>query len=74
MLRKKHEEKADTKRDELNLRREELEFQKQKFAVEAEERKSKLEMEMQERRAMLSLLKDNLSGRSMETVNQNLSH
>ena len=74
MLRKKHEEKADIKRDELNLRREELEFQKQKFAVEAEKRKSKLEMEMQERRAILSLLKDNLSVRSMEAVNQNLSH
>lgn len=48
------------KKEELALRRMELDFQKEKYAAEADERKTKLEMEMQERRAILSLLKDRL--------------
>lgn len=59
MLTEKYQ-KAEIKKDELELRRMELEFAKEKYAAEAEERKAKLEMEMQERRAILSLLKEHL--------------
>lgn len=60
MLTEKYSQKAEIKKDELELRRMELEFAKEKYAAEAEERKAKLEMEMQERRAILSLLKEHL--------------
>ena len=60
MLTEKYSQKAEIKKDELELRRMELEFAKEKHAAEAEERKAKFEMEMQERRAILSLLKDRL--------------
>lgn len=60
MLTEKYSQKAEIKKDELELRRMELEFAKEKYAAEAEERKAKLKMEMQERRTILSLLKDRL--------------
>ncbi|XP_067035116.1 uncharacterized protein [Acropora muricata] len=60
MLTQKNNQKVDVKKEELALRRMELDFQKEKYAAEADERKTKLEMEMQERRAILSLLKDRL--------------
>ena len=46
MLTEKYSQKAEIKKDELELRRMELEFAKEKYAAEAEERKAKLEMEM----------------------------
>ena len=58
MLTEKNNQKVEVKKEELALRRMELDFQKEKYAAEADERKTKLEMEMQERRAILSLLKD----------------
>lgn len=60
MLTEKNNQKVEVKKEELALRRMELDFQKEKYAAEADERKTKLEMEMQERRAILSLLKDRL--------------
>lgn len=60
MLTEKYSQKAEIKKDELELRRMELEFAKEKYAAEAEERKAKLEMKMQERSAILSLLKEHL--------------
>lgn len=60
MLTEKYSQKAEIKKDELELRRMELEFAKEKYAAEAEERKAKLEMEMQERSTILSLLKEHL--------------
>lgn len=62
MLAEKYSQKAEIKKDELELRRMALEFAKEKYATKAEERKAKLEMEMQERRVIrdLSLLKDRL--------------
>lgn len=58
MLTEKYSQKAEIKKDELELRRMELEFAKEKYTAEAEERKANLEMKMQERRAILTLLKD----------------
>ena len=60
MLTEKNNQKVEMKKEELALRRMELDFQKEKYAAEADERKTKLEMEMQEGRAILSLLKDRL--------------
>ena len=60
MLTEKNNQKVEVKKEELALRRMELDFQKEKYAAEADERRAKLEMEMQERRAILSLLKDHL--------------
>lgn len=60
MLTEKYSQKAEIKKDELELRRIELEFAKEKYTAEAAERKAKLEMEMQEKREIPSLLKDRL--------------
>ena len=60
MLTEKNNQKVEVKREELALRRMELDFQKEKYAAKADERIAKLEIEMQERRAILSLLKDRL--------------
>ena len=60
MLTEKNNQKVEVKKEELALGRMELDFQKEKYAAEADERRAKLEMEMQERRAILSLLKDRL--------------
>lgn len=51
MLANKYSQKAEFKK-------EELEFAKEKYAAEAEERRARVELEIEERRALLSLLKD----------------
>ena len=65
MLSDKYQQKAELKEKELNLRRMELEFEKEynaeaeerkKYNAEAEERKAKLQLELEERRAYLALL------------------
>ena len=45
MLTEKNNQKVEVKKEELALRRMELDFQKEKYAAEADERKTKLEME-----------------------------
>lgn len=64
MLTSKYAEKAELKRYELDLKKQELEFAKEKYEAEAEERKQRVELEMEERRAFLMLLKDRLYGKS----------
>lgn len=61
MLATKYSQKAELKDRELEIRKLELEFQRKKFEVEAEERKVKLELELEERKVMLALLKDKLN-------------
>ena len=58
MLAKKSSQKAEFKKEELDVRRMELEFAKEKYAAEVEERRARVELEIEERRALLSLLKD----------------
>lgn len=58
MLADKYSQKAEFKKEELDVRRMELEFAKEKYAAEAEERRARVELEIEERRALLSLLKD----------------
>ena len=58
MLANKYSQKAEFKKEELDVRRMELEFAKEKYATEAEERRARLELEIEEGRALLSLLKD----------------
>ena len=59
MLANKYSQKAEFKKEELDVRRMELEFAKEKYAAEAEERRAtRMELEIEERRALLSLLKD----------------
>lgn len=58
MLANKYSQKAEFKKEELDVRRMELEFAKEKYAAEAEERRAIVELEIEERRALLSLLKD----------------
>ena len=60
MLADKYSQKAEIKRDKLEIRRMQLEFAKEKHAAEAEDRKAKMELEIEERRAILSLLKGRL--------------
>ena len=57
MLAKKFSQKAEFKK-ELDVRRMELEFAKEKYVAEAEERRARVELEIEERSALLSLLKD----------------
>lgn len=56
VLANKYSQKAEFKKEELDVRRMELEFAKEKYA--AEERRARVELEIEERRALLSLLKD----------------
>lgn len=53
-------QKAAFKKDELELRRQELEFAKQKYNDELEEKKARAKLELQEKRAYLELLKNRL--------------
>lgn len=56
MLTNKYEQKAQLKDKELNLRRLELDFQREKYLAEAEERKLKFQLEMEEKKAFIELL------------------
>ena len=57
MLNKKNEKKAVWKDKELELRQQELNFNKMKFEFEAEERREIYKLEFEERKAMIELLK-----------------
>ena len=69
MLTEKYSQKAEIKKDELELRKMELAFAKEKYAAEAEERQAKLEMEMQERRAKFSAFWETVFRRKKEKEN-----
>lgn len=58
ILANEYSQKAEFKKEELNVRRMELEFAKEKYAAETEERRARVELEIEERRTLLSLLKD----------------
>lgn len=58
ILANKYSQNAEFKKEKLDVRRMELEFAKEKYAAEAEERRARVELEIEERRALLSLLKD----------------
>ena len=58
MLVNKYSQKAEFEKEELDVRRMELEFSKEKYAAQEEERRARVELEIEERRALLSLLKD----------------
>ena len=60
MLAQKYAQKAAFKKDELELRRQELEFAKQKYNDELEEKKARAELELEEKRAYLEVLKNRL--------------
>jgi hypothetical protein len=60
MLADKFSQKAGFKKEELEVRKMELEFAKEKYTAEAEERKARVELELEERRALLSVLKNRL--------------
>ena len=57
MLEKKNERKANFKELELEQRKKEFEFVKQKYEEEAAERREKVRLEIEEKRAFLALLK-----------------
>ena len=61
MLTDKYEQKAQLKDEELNLRRLELDFQREKYLAEAEERKLKFQLEMEEKRHSLNCYRNVLS-------------
>lgn len=61
MLSEKTNWKFETKEQELEMRRMELEFQKRKYEAEAEEQNARVELGREERKAILELLKDHLS-------------
>ncbi|XP_028410542.1 stress response protein NST1-like [Dendronephthya gigantea] len=56
MLTDKYKQKTELKQKELELRRMELDFEKEKYNAEAEERKAKFQLEMEERKAYIALL------------------
>ena len=58
MLANKYSQRAEFKKEELDVRRMELEFAKEKYAAKAEERRARVEFEIEERWALLFLLKD----------------
>ena len=57
ILAAQYERKAMLKEKELDLRREELEFQKKKWQLEEEERKLRLQQDLEQRAALLELIK-----------------
>ena len=57
---KKEWKRAESKDKELQLSQRELEFNRMKFEVEAQERKERLRIELEERKTMLELLKKHL--------------
>ena len=57
MLNKKNEKKAEWKDKELEIRQQELNFNKMKFEFEAEERRERYKLEFEERKAMIELLR-----------------
>ena len=61
VLEEKYAKKAELKKEELDLRRQELNFKKKKFEVEEQERIARLELELEERKAIISLLKKQTS-------------
>lgn len=58
MLSEKYARKAEIKEKELELRKMELEFEKQKYYDEAKLREARAELELEERRAFFSLLQN----------------
>ena len=56
MLTDKYQKKVELKEKELEIRRMELDFEKEKYKSEAEERKAKFQLEMEERKAYIALL------------------
>ena len=58
MLANKYSQRAEFKKEELDVRRMELEFAKEKYAAKAEERRARVEFEIEERWVLLFLLKD----------------
>ena len=61
VLAEKYAKKAELKKEMLDLRRQELDFQKKKFEVEEQERIARLELEQEERKAIISHLKKQTS-------------
>ena len=61
VLAEKYAKKAALKKEELNVRKQELDFQKMKFEVKEQERKARMELEVEERKAMISVLKKQTS-------------
>ena len=60
MLNRKNEKKAEWKDKELEIRQQELNFNKMKFELEAEERREIYKLEFEERKAMLELLEKHI--------------
>ena len=61
ILAEKYAKKAELKKEELDLRTQELDSQKKKFEVEEQERVARLELELEERKAIIFLLKKQTS-------------
>lgn len=60
MLATKYGEMAELKQNELDHKKQELEFAKEKYLAEVDKRKRKIELETEERKVFLQLLKDRL--------------
>lgn len=61
MFTEKFERKAQLKEEELKLRREEVELNKRKWAIEEEERKMRMLLDAEERRAFIEIMKNSIS-------------
>ena len=61
MFTEKFERKAQLKEEELKLRREEVELNKRKWAIEEEERKMCMLLDAEERRAFIEIMKNSIS-------------